>query len=432
MIGWRGRKDGFDWHKHVRTTVRIRRDYRRRRMEVARQIAADALKGAGQVGIAAGKSGAALAARGADSLAAGARSSIAWLIAVIPPTWEYLRRMIGAGLHLLWDATRHIARTTGHALASASKATFSAFRDAVIVSLGALAAGSAALAQRMQEKTLRWPQLNRPKLHWPQNTNLLQLSPETRLAIGRALGIATVAVVGVSVVVGAGWLVWTGVTRLASAAQSVPFFKNEIRGRAMAVSGEVLRIGSTEVRLAGIEAPELEQRCAVPGNRRWRCGHAAREALARAVRGEDVSCLTSGTDNTGRALGTCRVNDQDIAASLVRAGLVFADTGLFASYSSEEEEARSEKRGMWRGNPERPAAYRARMAEERARAWESAKRRAPGGCPIKGRIYKGRKYYVMPGTAGYGRIRIQTRRGERWFCSEEEAVAAGWVRAPGS
>lgn len=430
MIGWRGRKEGFDWHKHLRTTVRIRRDYRRRRMEVAKRIAADALKGAGQVGVAAGKSGVVLAARGAASLAAAFRSGIAWLIGVTPPTWEYLRRMIRLGLYTLWNAIRHLARVAGRAVVLVSRATFAALRSAASVSLSALAMGSAALADRLRDGT--WPQWHRPKSHWPKGGNLPQLAPETRLAIGRALGIATIAVVAVLVVAGGGWLVWTGATRLASAAQSVPLFTEEIRGRAVAVTGDVLRIGSTEVRLTGIEAPELNQRCAVPGNRRWRCGHAAREALARAVREEVVNCQTSGADETGRALGTCWVNDQDIAANLVRAGLAFAHKGLFAPYSAQEEAARSEKRGMWRGTPERPSDYRARMAEERAKAWESAKRRAPGGCPIKGRIYKGRKYYVVPGAAEYGRVRIQARRGERWFCTEEEAVAAGWVRAPGS
>ncbi|WP_425441599.1 hypothetical protein [Roseovarius lutimaris] len=35
----------------------------------------------------------------------------------------------------------------------------------------------------------------------------------------------------------------------------------------------------------------------------------------------------------------------------------------------------------------------------------------------------------MPGQKDYGRTSIRTSRGERWFCSEAAARAAGWRRA---
>jgi hypothetical protein len=53
-----------------------------------------------------------------------------------------------------------------------------------------------------------------------------------------------------------------------------------------------------------------------------------------------------------------------------------------------------------------------------------------GGCKIKGNISaKGEKIYHLPGSSSYERTAINERAGERWFCSEDEAVAAGW-RAP--
>jgi hypothetical protein len=36
---------------------------------------------------------------------------------------------------------------------------------------------------------------------------------------------------------------------------------------------------------------------------------------------------------------------------------------------------------------------------------------------------------VVPGTADYERGRVQTARGGRWFCSEREAVSAGFKAA---
>ncbi len=51
------------------------------------------------------------------------------------------------------------------------------------------------------------------------------------------------------------------------------------------------------------------------------------------------------------------------------------------------------------------------------------------GCAIKGNISTGGvKYYHMPGTTNYKDIIIQPEKGERWFCSEAEAIANGFTR----
>ncbi len=54
------------------------------------------------------------------------------------------------------------------------------------------------------------------------------------------------------------------------------------------------------------------------------------------------------------------------------------------------------------------------------------------GCTIKGNIslYTEKHIYHMPGQPSYNQTIINFRKGERWFCSEEEARAAGW-RKPG-
>jgi hypothetical protein len=49
------------------------------------------------------------------------------------------------------------------------------------------------------------------------------------------------------------------------------------------------------------------------------------------------------------------------------------------------------------------------------------------GCDIKGNINpKGEHIYHMPGGRYYANTWIDSVRGERWFCSEAEAEAAGW------
>jgi len=51
-------------------------------------------------------------------------------------------------------------------------------------------------------------------------------------------------------------------------------------------------------------------------------------------------------------------------------------------------------------------------------------------CIIKGNISdRGERIYHMPGGEFYDRTRISLAKGERWFCSEADARAAGWRRS---
>jgi len=51
-------------------------------------------------------------------------------------------------------------------------------------------------------------------------------------------------------------------------------------------------------------------------------------------------------------------------------------------------------------------------------------------CLIKGNINSGgEKIYHVPGGQFYDQTIIDTSRGEKWFCSEVEAQAAGWRRS---
>jgi len=207
----------------------------------------------------------------------------------------------------------------------------------------------------------------------------------------------------------------TGKSRRASSRRSA---SGEIVGRATAVTGDMLRVGSTLIRLEGIEAPEPGQLCLTADRREWLCGRTARQALTGLLGRARVACEVSG-GTAGFSRGTCRVGEINIAAKLVRDGHVFARTGLLSSYGGLENEAREEKIGIWAGEALRPADYRAQK-------WEEAKQAAPEGCPIKGNVRGGRRVYVVPWARNYERVKVIRSRGERWFCSEEEARKAGF------
>ena len=69
-------------------------------------------------------------------------------------------------------------------------------------------------------------------------------------------------------------------------------------------------------------------------------------------------------------------------------------------------------------------------SRDRVKATRDAPRvaaRDRGNCNIKGNIShnSGKRIYHMPGDRDYERTRISTSRGERYFCTESEARAAG-------
>ena len=67
------------------------------------------------------------------------------------------------------------------------------------------------------------------------------------------------------------------------------------------------------------------------------------------------------------------------------------------------------------------------MKAKQARAAETRAAAEAGGCRVKGNISAtGEKIYHLPGSATYAKVRISTAKGERWFCDETAAVAAGW------
>ncbi|TYQ26152.1 cold shock domain-containing protein [Pseudanabaena sp. UWO311] len=57
---------------------------------------------------------------------------------------------------------------------------------------------------------------------------------------------------------------------------------------------------------------------------------------------------------------------------------------------------------------------------------------ASQNCNIKGNISvsTGSKLYHLPGMEDYATTNINESKGERWFCSESEAIANGWSKAP--
>jgi endonuclease YncB( thermonuclease family) len=205
----------------------------------------------------------------------------------------------------------------------------------------------------------------------------------------------------------------------APAAQGV-----ESAGRVEVSDGDSLRIGSRKIRLHGIDAPELGQTCLNARSKEWACGRWARTQLREIVAGQNVTCTLRDTDRYGRSIATCHANGRDIAAQMAERGAAVAFTRFSNDYVAHETRAKRAGLGLWAGKFDHPEAWRkARQTGEVVPTTTS------GGCTIKGNISGNGRIYHMPGQRHYAETSISTARGERWFCTEAEARAAGWRRA---
>ena len=190
---------------------------------------------------------------------------------------------------------------------------------------------------------------------------------------------------------------------------------------ARVIDGDTLHIGEEKIRLFGVDAPEKGQTCIGPDGQSWACGLWATEQLQEKLDGGQLRCEGQDRDRYGRLLATCTVNGRDVAKDLVEEGAVLAFRRYSSRYVGAENAARAAGRGVWSGEMTAPWAHRAAKSQPVARV--------EGECRIKGNISKNGRIYHLPGQEHYNNTRISPSRGERWFCSEAEARAAGWRRA---
>lgn len=202
--------------------------------------------------------------------------------------------------------------------------------------------------------------------------------------------------------------------------KAAPDLKGEtVSGEALVVDGDTLEIDGVRIRLEGIDAPEAGQPCSDASWGRWDCGSAATRELARMTAGRDVHCAGTEHDSYGRLIAVCRVGSLELNAEMVRRGLAWAFVRYSQRLAHVEADARKMRVGVWQGDNQPPWFFRAEK-------WSAAQASARRGCVIKGNVSNKGRIYHMPWSRFYDSVQIDPLRGERWFCSEDEARAAGW------
>jgi hypothetical protein len=191
------------------------------------------------------------------------------------------------------------------------------------------------------------------------------------------------------------------------------------------VDGDTLDVDGTRVRLFGVDAPETSQPCRDAKGAVWDCGEWVATRARELWDGRPARCAVEDTDRYGRKVARCSVAGQDLGATLVAQGMALAYLDYSRDYLPQQEEARGAKTGIWAGTFQAPWDYR---REPDLDVTNVVVLSAPG-CEIKGNISSAGRLYHLPGSRSYARTTIHDSLGERWFCTEAEAQAAGWRKA---
>lgn len=210
-----------------------------------------------------------------------------------------------------------------------------------------------------------------------------------------------------------------------------------------------VQLGNTTYRLDGIDAPAIDQLCTDEHADVWSCGVEARDQLVKLIGGKPVHCDDIGVDPSfkKRRLGVCKIEGDPTSLSqlLLQKGYALNLEGSATGrFKPDEATAKDNRAGLWKGCFVAPREFRQAKKDgallgNSCPADRDTQIRAalfpdelpmPASCNIKG------KYAVRARVTGnIGIYHLQACRSypglaqDRWFCSEEDAQAAGFRRA---
>ena len=189
-----------------------------------------------------------------------------------------------------------------------------------------------------------------------------------------------------------------------------------LSGKADVIDADTIKINGIPIRLYGIDAPEGRQTCQRDG-RSYPCGKQSIKWLVDLIAGKPVHCELLERDDFGRFLAVCSVDDVELNAAMVSQGWALAFVKYSNRYVPQQKRAEMANLGLWAGSFITPWDWRSGQAESAQRT---------GSCVIKGNINRrGERIYHLPFQQFYRRTQIDVEKGERWFCTEDEAGSAG-------
>tara|TARA_Y100001958_G_C20756126_1_gene238277 strand:- start:28 stop:519 length:492 start_codon:yes stop_codon:yes gene_type:complete len=143
----------------------------------------------------------------------------------------------------------------------------------------------------------------------------------------------------------------------------------EIIGIPRIVDGDTIQINEYKIRLEGIDAPEMRQQCkkerlkisSIIGftfYKNYNCGEVSKENLEAKIDRSKIKCISSSKDRYKRYLAECFKDKINLNRWMVRNGFAVAYRRYSKQYISDEEFARENKLGLWRGKFLKPEKWR--------------------------------------------------------------------------
>ena len=130
-----------------------------------------------------------------------------------------------------------------------------------------------------------------------------------------------------------------------------------IIGKATIIDGDTIRIGKNKIRLYGIDAPEINQRCTI-NKIIWECGIDSSQALESMISEKEVQCETMDIDRYKRFVAKCFVKNTNLNQYMVQNGWALAYRYYSDDFIKNEEIAKKNKAGIWQGKFLDPYLYR--------------------------------------------------------------------------
>jgi len=124
------------------------------------------------------------------------------------------------------------------------------------------------------------------------------------------------------------------------------------------IDGDSLRPAGNghDIRLQGIDAPELQQRCRDTSGRDYGCGRQARAHLKAIIAGRDVRCRVMDVDRYQRSISICHAGDIELNRQMVADGWALAYR--LPVYFRAERGAKEARKGIWQGEFDDPENWR--------------------------------------------------------------------------
>ena len=147
--------------------------------------------------------------------------------------------------------------------------------------------------------------------------------------------------------------------------------KNIIKGKAIVIDGDTIKIKGEKIRFGGIDAPESyykgkKQTC-IEDNKKVFCGQISKEKLIDKIGNNSLNCeIEKNKDIYKRLVGECFIKEKSLSVFMVRNGYAF-DSPRYSKgkFANDQEYAKINKLGFWNMKFEYPWVWKKKVREKK-------------------------------------------------------------------